>query len=369
MRRAAGGLALLSFVALFACGLDVVGTGPALDGGPTPTPTPEDAGATLPEPGVPDAAGGGDATIDPPVSECGDVLTSENDCGACGHSCGGRGCTGGLCNREPVAALTEPRAIAVGSDVFIANPGVVQRFSLAGVRGSDMPSSSSNGSALTLTASRLVVGTNDTLAYYSLGGGSGDSATTERIRDVVASSTQLFYSRDPGEVRRNNHNLTSASTISTANSDPFGLALDDNNLYWVDRTARTIVKAPLGGGGGPAAIVNGQDGLHSIATDATSLYWTTATEIRRSDKNGGGATTLVTERRRPRSLVHDQGFLYWIDGDSGRLERAPTTGGTPLVLAQDAALPANVSARLVAVTATHVYWASPSDGRVSRLPK
>ncbi|MBX3233408.1 MAG: hypothetical protein KIT84_33980 [Labilithrix sp.] len=115
--------------------------------------------------------------------------------------------------------------------------------------------------------------------------------------------------------------------------------------------------------------MNGQDGLHSIATDATSLYWTTATEIRKSDKNGGGVTTLVTERRRPRSLVRDQGFLYWIDGDSGRLERAPVTGGTPLVLAQDAALPANVSARLVAVTATHVYWASPNDGHVSRLPK
>ncbi|MCW5816059.1 MAG: hypothetical protein KIT84_33990, partial [Labilithrix sp.] len=60
------------------------------------------------------------------------ILTSENNCGACGHSCGGRGCTGGLCNREPVATLTEPRAIAVGSDVFIANPGVVQRFSLSG---------------------------------------------------------------------------------------------------------------------------------------------------------------------------------------------------------------------------------------------
>ncbi|MBX3233409.1 MAG: hypothetical protein KIT84_33985 [Labilithrix sp.] len=107
-----------------------------------------------------------------------------------------------------------------------------------------MPGSSSNGSALTLTASRLVVGTNDTLAYYHLSAGSGGSAMTERIRDIVASSTQLFYSRDSGDVRRNNHNLTSAGTISTTNGDPFGLALDDDDLYWVDRAARTIMKAP-----------------------------------------------------------------------------------------------------------------------------
>jgi hypothetical protein len=63
--------------------------------------------------------------------------------------------------------------------------------------------------------------------------------------------------------------------IATAQDAPTGIALDDDNVYWANRDAGTIVSCPLSGcnGDSPTELVADQEGVLGIAVDATSIYF------------------------------------------------------------------------------------------------
>lgn len=348
---------------LAACGLDAVGQSQQI----APDVVREDAAPLIP----------GDAGYVPPPEDapppdgnCGDTLSNSQQCGACGHSCGGSACVDGVCTAEPVTTVSAPNAIALGAnDVYIATAGNIRRVPFSAGAPVDLPET---GGALSIAVSepKVFYVTQSSYNYKTTEAvPSGSDVPSARGRDLVFGGGRLFFSlASNGGVQSRDSILNDVGrTHSTGTTDPYGLALDDANVYWVDRAAKAIMKAAHTATGVP--IVMDQDGLSSIAVDSVSMYWTTATEIRRANKEGKELKVLTTGLQEPRSLVANKTFLYWIDAKSGDVKRMPITGGTPLVIARNKPLPDETSARLIAVNDTHVYWVSPNDNAVARLPK
>jgi hypothetical protein len=99
-----------------------------------------------------------------------------------------------------------------------------------------------------------------------------------------------------------------------------GIALDDDQLYWVSTTPfagrAAIYRGPAAGG--TATALSFADANGSIAVDAQYAYWTASGGVFRVPK-GGGATEQVINcgSRTPFKVVVDADTIYYrdLDGD------------------------------------------------------
>jgi hypothetical protein len=168
-------------------------------------------------------------------------------------------------------------------------------------------------------------------------------------------------------------------------TDTLQLAVDPNNLYWVDFGGTdALMKLPLGGGGATALTAPAPSWRQWLvgyfAIDAASVYWVTAFWNNTNDTNspsqyalmkesldGGTATTLVTgpvdmsypgDPNGPPTpvmgltLAIDATSVYWVGGNLGAtvLNKMPKGGGPARTLASGKAIGG------LAVDATSVYW-------------
>jgi hypothetical protein len=137
----------------------------------------------------------------------------------------------------------------------------------------------------------------------------------------------------------------SVTTLASFQDSPWGIAIDQNNVYWTNEgrldqsyASPAVLSVPLSGGT-PVTLATGQSDYRGIAVDATHVYWVTA----------GTAGNNYTD---------------------GTVMRVPIAGGAPTTLATGQATP-----RAIAVDATNVYWTdegtppSYADGAVMRLAK
>ena len=66
---------------------------------------------------------------------------------------------------------------------------------------------------------------------------------------------------------------SSGTTVLADGATPFGVAVDDNAVYWTGPDAGVVMKAKLSGGV-PETLATAQDEPWTIAVDASSVYWT-----------------------------------------------------------------------------------------------
>ncbi|MGO9832903.1 MAG: hypothetical protein ACLP1X_01670 [Polyangiaceae bacterium] len=133
------------------------------------------------------------------------------------------------------------------------------------------------------------------------------------------------------------------------------------------------------------ALAAAQSGAHSIAVDATNVYWIHhlpqadggfTEEILACAKGGcgGDPTVLASNQSGSVTLAVDSTSVYWTENVNGTILKVPIVGGTPTVIAsgQDGAAG-------IAVTDTGIYWttsplfaastASNPTAALSVLPK
>ncbi len=162
----------------------------------------------------------------------------------------------------------------------------------------------------------------------------------------------------------------SPTTVASGQSTPMNVAVDANDVSWVNQGDGTVMECAIGGcNGAPATLAAGQDRPWGIATDGTSIYWTdygtgpiesctfggcTGTVMRCAVGGCGGTpTVLATGLNHPTGIVVDATNAYWNDGDGNVLACSingcsdqPTLLGTgPEALGQ-----------CVAVNGTSVFW-------------
>lgn len=111
-----------------------------------------------------------------------------------------------------------------------------------------------------------------------------------------------------------------------------------------------------------AALVTGEKGITSIATDDFYLYWTKADgSVRRVSLDGGPPATIVEGRQLPGSIAVDETHVYWASSD-GAIERALKEGGDV-----ESIVEAGHASKLV-IDASHVYFIA-DGGTVQKKAK
>jgi hypothetical protein len=154
--------------------------------------------------------------------------------------------------------------------------------------------------------------------------------------------------------------------------DPRAVAVDINNVYWIDAT--NVYQCPLGGCSAAATLLaSGGGSFAGILTDGHYLYWTD--EMRHmlafcalSPKCEPSSFASATQ---PHGLAHDVSYLYVTHVSSGDIGQGPIdTFLTPAIMST--LVSALVAPRAVAVGGMgDVYWTHGVDAggvAVCQLP-
>ncbi len=149
------------------------------------------------------------------------------------------------------------------------------------------------------------------------------------------------------------------TTLATGQNAVWGVAADDQNVYWTNQDPGGAVgKAPVGGG--PVTILSTAGPAHQIIASAGVLYYIGATTggaapegLLSLSVDGGTPHVIVPPdpNRGVMSFTVDCTNAYYATSD-GAISQVPLAGGAPLVLATGQ----GSGGLQMAVDATHVYF-------------
>jgi len=104
----------------------------------------------------------------------------------------------------------------------------------------------------------------------------------------------------------------------------FGLAVDDQFVYYGQPGSARIMRVPLAGGS-PFAVARNIGNPIFLVKDGASLYWTEAEldgKVMKIDlADGAQPVTLIDGQTKPRALAVRDGYVYWTDVMDGTLLR------------------------------------------------
>lgn len=155
-----------------------------------------------------------------------------------------------------------------------------------------------------------------------------------------------------------------------------GFALDDAYIYSTSVSSGKILRMGKDGSGSKDLVI-GRRPLGPLAADGTSIFWLeaaapdsgTGAAVVRTDLQGGDVSFVVQGLTAPMAMVVNGAYVYWADGVSGTISRAPKQGGGIPTLLSTTPAPSKVAA--LAVDDLHVYWLAtdPNAPSVSNLFK
>jgi hypothetical protein len=346
---------------------------------------------------------------------CTDTQNDPNNCGTCGHGCGGGACVAGVC--QPVALVTGvcPTSIAVdATNVYFTHDLAGAAFEWA------VESVAKTGGAPTVLASYSAIpgqgapqtadgvavwggtvyfvqwnpgnpalmsvpaqGGPTTLVFAPIVGG----APRQVARNVVANATGVYWANEEFGVAfidptGHSTNLTPGSVpVSGGIITPYPstLAVDAVNAYFSDNEGHgegnenLINSVPIGGG--MITTIGREDPLETnpipisdvaIASDGTCVYWATTDQAPGFIPIGpiggplGSGPSTLDPATTVTSLALDSNGVYWTENSSsGAVVFQPMANcklsaqAKPLALGQSFPF-------AVAVDDTYVYWINAS---------
>lgn len=180
------------------------------------------------------------------------------------------------------------------------------------------------------------------------------AVTTGCANDLALDANNIYWIDSVG-VMKIDKNGGAATLVTSARFHPRNLIADENNLYWI--ADNYIMRLPKSGGA-PNALVASQNDLQSIAVDSSNLYWIDGKAVRRIAKTGGTQFTLANVNGSAPWLAVDKAYVYWTTyGDT--VMRVAKAGG--VAVAQSNAEPqtlafAQEGLNALAVDDTNIYW-------------
>jgi sugar lactone lactonase YvrE len=161
------------------------------------------------------------------------------------------------------------------------------------------------------------------------------------------------------------------ATLVAQSSNPWGVAIDADYVYWNDPGSSRVVRQAKDGGSLEDLAVD-ERGAMQIAVDADGIYWVSISElvVRHSRGPGEPVETVATFESLDENISWvggislDATHIYWTAYPANVVMRVSKDGGAPEILAAQQSYPLGV-----AVDDDYVYWASSSDNTIMRLSR
>jgi len=191
---------------------------------------------------------------------------------------------------------------------------------------------------------------------------------------AVAVDTQNLYWVDSqaGTVSQMALGTSTPIPLAVGQNMPSAIAVDATTVYWANAGDGSVMKAAIGGGTGPQTIATGKESwvagsrISGIAVDATGVYWTTTVAVTGTVTKclltGCGTSPIwqVPSQDNAWNIVTDGTNVYWTNpghnGGNGSVVSIPATGGSLTTIASGLKNPYGI-----ALDATSVYWADATS--------
>jgi hypothetical protein len=295
------------------------------------------------------------ATCDPPLTHCNGSCVSlafeANHCGQCGKICSAPAhaipeCNAGTCDFTCIPGLTrcgdecfnlQIDGLHCGSCTRCTAPAGGSASCLGGACVQACPSGTTDCGGTCV----------NTMTYADHCGGCGiDCGTGACVAGIC----------DP-----------TLSPLVVAIASALGdLQVDDQNVYFIDEGAGSIVRVGKFGGS-PVNLAVGQAAPKRLVIDSSFVYWTNSlgAAVMRVPKAGGTAT-LVATASQPAALAVSSAEVFWFNETDDTVMKAPKDGSGPAVLlwASDHDTQTNL-----AVDEPYLYWSEWAIGlKIWRIP-
>jgi hypothetical protein len=136
------------------------------------------------------------------------------------------------------------------------------------------------------------------------------------------------------------------------------------DIYWTNRGPATpsMEMAPITDGDAGTMFAQGGPGANDIATDGSTVFWTTSTGIWML-RQAGTPTLLHADKSSPNAIAANTTRVYWTDPDC-LVQSVAFDGGGLAVLGSNGGQDCNG----IAADVADVYWADTTMGRILRAP-
>jgi hypothetical protein len=201
------------------------------------------------------------------------------------------------------------------------------------------------------------------LARVPKAGGDPVTLATYCCGRGLKSDGSFLYWADSLSIQRARMPDGEATSLVPSRGVPLGLAVGDVDLFWVDSSTTTLLRAPKTGGDSTNVPIAG--GLaEDIAVDQDNLYWIDDSANLIARPHAWGTERILSDEAGASSIVQqDDTFVYYVTRDNGNLRRVPKLGGTVWTLAD------GTLTRFFAFDQRALYWGEWSTRTVRKVDK
>lgn len=399
---------LSALVAVVLCGCTAIIGAPDIFFDPTAGGGSLDGGSSeggTGEGGPGDGGANGDGDVQPDATSCGDTLNSPTNCGRCGHDCLGGSCTAGSCSPvllqdaggEPYAIAVDDTAVyytdisgAAGSVYSITKNAAATRTKLASTTDPLVYD-------LKLDAARVYFSSGSAnnggaVEMVPLGGGAKQTVAVSAPgasdpRGVTIDAQYIYWvntSAPLGVQRALKAPAAAVTTLAPSEIDPGTALVDGTVLWWTSKSAGKVRRCTLPACADRGDLTTGLTEPDTLAKNTARLFYASGNSVLQIPKNAplGPGAVVATNQSLPYALAVDDRELYWINlGDfqqsfvDGDIRRCPVVNGaadcssTPASAGEVVARPGASLARGIAIDAKAVYWTEQQSGAVYRLAR
>ncbi len=293
-------------------------------------------------------AGGSAGSGGTDASPCVDVQNDPQNCGWCGHSCGGTSCAQGLCASIEVTAL-EAGAQAMrldGSSVFVSG-GWSWQFNKIPKAGGTVESwtGASDIDELAIHAGFAYFTEYNPKKIYKTSTAAAPAPTlvltsSSILNSLAVDASGIYYAENGTDTIRRAPLAGSPSIdLVTKAYDAWSMALDDTDLYFsrvndgIFRVSKTATP-PFDEsalpyfhdiiGDGPVAILLDTDWVYFSTGDPSYNFTSSVYQVLRKSKTSGTLQTIASTSTLVWGIAVADGYAYW--AEEGTLQQDYTDG-------------------------------------------